>query len=220
MARNEHIDTTVSNTDNIVESKRPSMQERQKEVYGEVGKTETFFTRNVKLITFLICVAVILSPFVVTYIRDVVEARREAELPRMTVDELVYIADIGGDLRQRNLSKYEDYREEIDMQGMKYASYRIPVLHEKELVLNAQDTENLLATVSILRELTKAIDLNATWASMGIGSLNAVGVNENKNILEQQVEIHAEFPNATDRHEIEEAFSTLINRASQYANRF
>ena len=55
---------------------------------------------------------------------------------------------------------------------------------------------------------------------MGIGSLNAVGVNENKNILEQQVEIHAEFPNATDRHEIEEAFSTLINRASQYANRF
>ena len=136
MARNEHIDTTVSNTDNIVESKRPSMQERQKEVYGEVGKTETFFTRNVKLITFLICVAVILSPFVVTYIRDVVEARREAELPRMTVDELMYIADIGGDLRQRDLSKYEDYREEIDMQGMKYASYRIPVLHEKELYLS------------------------------------------------------------------------------------
>ena len=97
---------------------------------------------------------------------------------------------------------------------------KLAVLHEKEIVLNAQDTENLLATVSILRELTKAIDLNATWASMGIGSLNAVGVNENKNILEQQVEIHAEFPNATDRHEIEEAFSTLINRASQYANRF
>ena len=100
------------------------------------------------------------------------------------------------------------------------AEGKLAVLHEKELVLNAQDTENLLATVSILRELTKAIDLNATWASMGIGSLNAVGVNENKNILEQQVEIHAEFPNATDRHEIEEAFSTLINRASQYANRF
>ena len=97
---------------------------------------------------------------------------------------------------------------------------KLAILHEKEIVLNAQDTENLLATVSILRELTKAIDLNATWASMGIGSLNAVGVNENKNILEQQVEIHAEFPNATDRHEIEEAFSTLINRASQYANRF
>ena len=100
------------------------------------GKTETFFSRNVKLITFLICVAIILSPFVITYIQDVMETRREAELPKMTVDELVFIAERGNDLRQRDLSKYEDYREEIDMQGMKYASYRIPVLHEKELYLS------------------------------------------------------------------------------------
>ena len=100
------------------------------------GKTETFFSRNVKLITFLICVAIILSPFVITYIQDVMEERREAELPKMTVDELVFIAERGNDLRQRDLSKYEDYREEIDMQGMKYASYRIPVLHEKELYLS------------------------------------------------------------------------------------
>ena len=100
------------------------------------GKTETFFSRNVKLITFLICVAIILSPFVITYIQDVMEERREAELPKMTVDELVFIAERGNDLRQMDLSKYEDYREEIDMQGMKYASYRIPVLHEKELYLS------------------------------------------------------------------------------------
>mgnify|MGYP003310744108 CR=1 FL=1 len=100
------------------------------------GKTETFFSRNVKLITFLICVAIILSPFVITYIQDVMETRREAELPKMTVDELVFIAERGNDLRQMDLSKYEEYREEIDMQGMKYASYRIPVLHEKELYLS------------------------------------------------------------------------------------
>ena len=100
------------------------------------GKTETFFSRNVKLITFLICIAIILSPFVITYIQDVMETRREAELPQMTVDELVFIAERGNDLRQRDLSKYEDYREEIDMQGMKYASYRIPVLHEKDLYLS------------------------------------------------------------------------------------
>lgn len=100
------------------------------------GKTETFFSRNVKLITFLICVAIILSPFVITYIQDVMETRREAELPKMTVDELVFIAERGNDLRQMDLSGYEDYREEIDMQGMKYASYRIPVLHEKDLYLS------------------------------------------------------------------------------------
>ena len=97
---------------------------------------------------------------------------------------------------------------------------KLAFLHEKELVLNAEDTENLLTTVTILRELMKAIDLNASWASMGIGMLNAADVGNNNQILEQQVEIHAEFPNAKDRHEIEEAFNTLINRASQYANRF
>ena len=97
---------------------------------------------------------------------------------------------------------------------------KLAFLHEKELVLNAEDTENLLTTVTILRELMKAIDLNASWASMGIGMLNAADVGNNNQVLEQQVEIHAEFPNAKDRHEIEEAFNTLINRASQYANRF
>ena len=100
------------------------------------------------------------------------------------------------------------------------AEGKLAFLHEKELVLNAEDTENLLTTITILRELMKAIDLNASWASMGIGMLNATGVSNNSQTLEQQVEIHAEFPNATDRHEIEEAFTTLINRASQYANRF
>ena len=43
------------------------------------GKTENFFTRNVKLITFIICIVIIFSPFVVTYIQDTVKARREAE---------------------------------------------------------------------------------------------------------------------------------------------
>lgn len=100
------------------------------------GKTETFFTRNVKLITFFICIAVIFSPFVITYIQDIVQAQREASRPEMTVDELAHIAEIGKDLRQRDLSKYEDYREEVDMQGMKYASYRIPVLHERDYYLS------------------------------------------------------------------------------------
>ena len=33
------------------------------------------------------------------------------------------------------------------------------------------------------------------------------------------VTITAEFPNATNHSEIEEAFTNLINKASQYANR-
>lgn len=100
------------------------------------GKTENFVTRNVKLITFLICIAVIFAPFVATYIRDTIEARREAERPEMTVEELIFIAERGKDLQQRDLAKFQDYREETEMQGMKYAFYRIPVMHENDLVLS------------------------------------------------------------------------------------
>lgn len=100
------------------------------------GKTENFFTRNVKLITFLICVAVILSPFVLTYIQDTIEDKRLEKRPTMTVDELVYIAERGKDLRQRDLDKFEGYCTKTEMQGMKYAMYRIPIMHEEDLVLS------------------------------------------------------------------------------------
>lgn len=100
------------------------------------GKTETFFTRNVKLITFLICVVVILSPFVLTYIQDTIEDKRLEKRPEMTVDNLVAIAERGDDLRQRDLSSFVGYRTEVEMQGMKYAMYRIPIIHEDDLVLS------------------------------------------------------------------------------------
>ncbi len=101
-----------------------------------VGKTETFFTRNVKLITFLICVVVILSPFVLTYIQDTLENKRLEKRPEMTVENLIAIAERGDDLRQRDLSSFVGYRTEVEMQGMKYAMYRIPIVHEDNLVLS------------------------------------------------------------------------------------
>ena len=100
------------------------------------GKTETFFTRNVKLITFLICVTIILSPFVITYIKDTIEDKRLEKRPEMTVDELVLIAERAKDLRQRDFAKFEGYCNKTEMQGMKYAMYRIPVLHERDLILS------------------------------------------------------------------------------------
>ena len=100
------------------------------------GKTETFFTRNVRLITFLICVTVILSPFVITYIQDVIEENRMEKRPSMTVEELIFVAERGKDLRQRDLAKFEGYCTRTEMQGMKYAMYRIPILHERNIVLS------------------------------------------------------------------------------------
>ena len=91
---------------------------------------------------------------------------------------------------------------------------RLAVLHEKELVLNKEDTSNLLKIIEIVRN---AIDNNISTA--GFGLLRAAGVSTNNETLEQKVTITAEFPNATNHSEIEQAFDSLINRAAQFANR-
>jgi hypothetical protein len=52
------------------------------------------------------------------------------------------------------------------------------------------------------------------------GGLTAATFSNGKEeVLEQNVHITAEFPNATDKHEILEAFDNVINLAAQYANR-
>lgn len=95
---------------------------------------------------------------------------------------------------------------------------KLAILHEKELILNEKDTSNLLSTISFIRDLVSLIDSQATAASL-YNLMSAPGVITSQEVLEQKVEIYAEFPNATDHSEIEEAFNNLINTASQYANR-
>lgn len=95
---------------------------------------------------------------------------------------------------------------------------KLAVLHEKELILNQDDTQNILSTVSLIRELVNMIDAQAASASL-FNLISTPSPNPNSNTLEQKVEITAEFPNVNDRYEIEEAFNNLVNRASQYANK-
>ena len=72
----------------------------------------------------------------------------------------------------------------------------------------------------MIRQIASAIDLQALMQSFGLLSVGAtkIGTLAHAN-LEQKVEITAQFPNAIYHDEIKEAFDTLINRASQYANR-
>lgn len=95
---------------------------------------------------------------------------------------------------------------------------KLAILDQKELVLNQNDTQNLLSTVSLIRELVNMIDAQAANASL-FNLMSSPSLNTNTNTLEQKVEITAEFPNVNDRYEIEEAFNNLVNRASQYANK-
>ena len=97
---------------------------------------------------------------------------------------------------------------------------RLAMLHEKELVLNKQDTENFLSATGILREISQMLDNNALLASLGMINLRAMGVNTAADqVLQQEVTIHADFPNVTDHNEIELAIDNLINAASQHAYR-
>lgn len=97
-------------------------------------------------------------------------------------------------------------------------SGRLAVLHQKELVLNADDTSNFLSAIEMVRDITKSIDLQAQSQGVGLGALSAAGI-PSSSAFEQNVNIQASFPNATNHSEIEEAFNNLINRASQFAGR-
>ena len=97
---------------------------------------------------------------------------------------------------------------------------KLAVLHEKELVLNAEDTKNFLSATGILREISQMLDRDALIASLGAINLRAMTLNSPADqVLQQEVTIHADFPNVTDHNEIEIAIDNLINAASQHAYR-
>ena len=98
---------------------------------------------------------------------------------------------------------------------------RIALLHQKEIVLNAHDTENLLSIVDMVRQMATSLDFNALSMANGLASfLTTANINTTSaQQLDQNVSIIAEFPNATDKDQIKEAFGDLVNLAAQYANR-
>ena len=118
------------------------------------------------------------------------------------------------------ITKYK--LESLDTGGYTGAwgpSGRLALLHQKELVLNAQDTENMLNAINIIRDIARVIDLNAASSANAFTLMNSIHSTNGGQTIEQEVTIHAEFPNATNHSEIEEAFNTLINQAAQFANR-
>ena len=97
---------------------------------------------------------------------------------------------------------------------------RVAIVHEKELILDENDTINFLNAIELTKMMLETIDLNAKQASLGLGGLIATTIkDENTKTLEQQVHITAEFPSITDHYEVENALTNLVNRATQYAHR-
>lgn len=100
------------------------------------------------------------------------------------------------------------------------ASGKLAMLHEKELVLNKTDTQNMLKMISIVRDLASQIDLQAyNLNSAYLKAQGVAGLIDSNSELNQNVMIQAEFPNAVYADEIETALNNLVNSAAQYANR-
>ena len=132
---------------------------------------------------------------------------------RKTIEKLVSAAgfDTGG------------YTGEFD-------NAKLAFLHEKELVLNQEDTKNILSAVSAMRALgpefiasiESALDNNVLSAKGLMASRlgNNTQVAPANDTIEQRVIIeHVEFPNVTSSDEIQDALRSLVDDAAQWANR-
>lgn len=96
---------------------------------------------------------------------------------------------------------------------------KLAYLHQKELVLNENDTKNLLAAIEIVRGLTDSLK-NSSLAQLSGGLSSFAGSTVAPETIEQRVSIEASFPNVKDSSEIETALLGLSDQAYQWAHRY
>lgn len=98
-------------------------------------------------------------------------------------------------------------------------SGKLALLHSKEIVLNAADTENILKAVESVRAMTSA--MKGVSLAEAVGSIGSIGrsIESSLGTVDQNVNITAEFPNATSADEIKEALLGLNNQVLHYAHR-
>ena len=99
--------------------------------------------------------------------------------------------------------------------GDKRENGKLAFLHQKELVLNAEDTQNILAAVDIVRK----IGIGLRNSMMNVSGMNGKNLSSVGETIEQRVEITASFPNATDADDIRQALIGLADKAYQYSHR-
>lgn len=96
---------------------------------------------------------------------------------------------------------------------------KLALLHKKELVLNAQDTKNMLNAMAIVRQVTNSIGSSVLAKLSSLSANNLSNDVFDGNQLEQNVHIDATFPNVTNSHEVEDAINNLVNMATQRIHR-
>lgn len=128
------------------------------------------------------------------------------------------------------LAEAQTYKESIGMATGGYTGAwgpegRFALLHQKELVLNAKDTENMLQAVKYIRqfEISKAIrdlDLMSAITANLLQSKFQMQYATAQREMQQHVSIEANFPGVESAAEIERAFNDLINQAAQFVSTY
>lgn len=106
---------------------------------------------------------------------------------------------------------------------------RLAVLHQKELVLNQEDTKNMLAAVQSIRELAPSMiaEMRARISGTAAVSQSLFGsrysgmrsaFDRKATELAQSVQINADFPGVRDAIEIKEALESLVQTSAQRIN--
>lgn len=106
--------------------------------------------------------------------------------------------------------------------GSEEKNGKLGVLHQKELVLNENDTENILTAVKLTRTLETVMrsieDMTKDYMnSLYDKRMNDYGnkINNTNNTQENNITINASFPNVSSSSEIEKAFNQIKVKASQ-----
>lgn len=98
---------------------------------------------------------------------------------------------------------------------------KFALLHQKELVLNAKDTANILDAVNLVRGLEDSLNsrmfnlTNASALDKLYNLLEEKMSKEEATQMEQNIHIEANFPGVSVEKEISDAFDSLITKMSQ-----
>lgn len=135
---------------------------------------------------------------------------------------------------------FKKYKQYTNTQGGKYIKFdtggytgdwsstqgKLAVLHQKELVLNKQDTANMLEMIQMVREMQqnelqfRLSSLNNEIQDVMKQNAQVEKIKTQQQLLEQSVSISASFPSVNSKKEIEEALSELMNKATQIALKY
>lgn len=148
--------------------------------------------------------------------------------PNQNANKPIHIANLNGGwlgwITKDQITGYDTGGYTGEFQDAKLA-----FLHEKELVLNQDDTQNILKAVDTVRTLgdvfatiERALDSGAAIAmSLMASRLGTSPVANAHESIEQTIHIdEVNFPNVTSSDEIKDAFASIANDAAQWARKY